>query len=358
MTTRMATSTIKKAKLTACAWLVVQALLCLVPLACSAQFAQPLLFGDQNGDSYTHAGDAYTTPHVPLISGASSTAPNVRAQAGAPPPTGAGTAVKAVTAGDTGAPVANLPGAADMTNGNLFASGPGQGRTTVYILNQGTQKHNGRGSRMVTTLRPAELTASEKTQISSILGVNMDSGEAAIYANATEDQLSQIQQILSPYPGSQFVNGRTTITTDSPAANFGINKASNASRYDYQGPLPTVRLFARYLVILGVVAATIWMAMAAFSVVMGSKYGGARVISAAAGLMMLLCGYTIWKIVQMNTFKYNSNTPAVAADKAGGDTVSDAYINPTNLPGIPQAGRTSPARFGIPLVPLGGSLYR
>lgn len=78
------------------------------------------------------------------------------------------------------------------------------------------------------------------------------------------------------------------------------------NRYDFKGPLPTVRTFSRYLVTLGVVAATVFMALAAWSMVMGSQYGGARVMGAACGLLMLLAGYTIWKIVTMNTFHANS----------------------------------------------------
>lgn len=78
------------------------------------------------------------------------------------------------------------------------------------------------------------------------------------------------------------------------------------NRYDFNGPLPTVRTFARYLVILGCVSATVFMALAAWSMVMGSPYGGSRVMGAAGGLLLLLAGYTIWKIVQMNTFNANS----------------------------------------------------
>lgn len=85
---------------------------------------------------------------------------------------------------------------------------------------------------------------------------------------------------------------------------FAHDKKSN--NYDFQGPLPTVRTFSRYLVILGVVAACVWVGMAAVGVVMGNRNGVDRVIGAIAGLLLLLAGYTIWKIVQMNTFKANT----------------------------------------------------
>ena len=85
-----------------------------------------------------------------------------------------------------------------------------------------------------------------------------------------------------------------------------FNHQVQPNRYDYNGPLPTVRAFARYLVILGVVASTVFMGMAAWSMVMGSQYGGARVMGSAVGLCMLLAGYTIYKIVMMNTMHANS----------------------------------------------------
>lgn len=85
-----------------------------------------------------------------------------------------------------------------------------------------------------------------------------------------------------------------------------FNGDKQGPKYDFQGPLPTVRTFCRYLVILGVVMATVWVAMAGWSVCLGARNGSERVIGAVGGLMLLLCGYTIWKIVQMNTFDFNS----------------------------------------------------
>ncbi|MBX9686340.1 MAG: hypothetical protein K2X27_06530 [Candidatus Obscuribacterales bacterium] len=94
---------------------------------------------------------------------------------------------------------------------------------------------------------------------------------------------------------------------------FAHGKQGN--NYDFQGPLPTVRTFSRYLVILGVVFACVFVAMAGISVVMGNRNGPDRVIGAVAGLLLLLGGYTIWKIVQMNTF--HANTTGVFANVRG-----------------------------------------
>ena len=118
--------------------------------------------------------------------------------------------------------------------------------------------------------------------------------------------------------GNQTVNdggnaGGTSIVNNggprSDAAGTGDRLFSHnqqGNRYDFQGPLPTVRTFSRYLVILGVVCATVFMTLAAWSMVFGSPYGASRVIGAAGGLILLLMGYTIWKVVQMNTFHANS----------------------------------------------------
>jgi hypothetical protein len=115
------------------------------------------------------------------------------------------------------------------------------------------------------------------------------------------------------------------------------------NNYDFQGPLPTVRTFSRYLVILGVVVACIWMAMAAISVVMGNQNGPARVIGAVGGLLLLLAGYTIWKIVQMNTFHgnttgYSNNSRGMAQQRQ-----YNGPVNPTSFSTPEDPGQTDPA---------------
>lgn len=123
---------------------------------------------------------------------------------------------------------------------------------------------------------------------------------------------------------------------------FAHDKQGN--NYDFQGPLPTVRTFSRYLVILGVVIACVWVAMAAISVVMGNRNGPERVVGAVAGLLLLLAGYTIWKIVQMNTFKANttgvwSNTRGQAQQRQQNGPVNP----PQNFAPPEDPGPTTPA---------------
>lgn len=344
-------------RLAACVWFVAQVL----GSPAAAQFAQPLGPGSQqSGGGYADPANGFTSSKVPLLQGVPNSPPYSPPMQGSPPPPGDGDAAQEVTAGDRGAPLPPSSGNADMTHGNLFPAGQGKDRTTVYIYSQGK---SGRGSRMVQTIRPSALTEKQKNDIGGILGINMDSGEESINANASESQLAQIQNILAPYPNADNEGGRTKINDDAPGNGANINKEvdgrkTNESLYTYQGPLPTVRTFARYLVILGVVSATVWMALAAYSMVMGNPYGGARVVSAAAGLMLLLCSYTIWKIVQMNTFKDNSNSPAQNRFKVGGDEVSNPYTNPPKLPATPDGGRPGTGRLGIPLEPLGASINR
>jgi hypothetical protein len=112
-----------------------------------------------------------------------------------------------------------------------------------------------------------------------------------------------------------------------------------------------VRTFAHYLVLLGVVCSCIFMAMAGAAITLGHPYAGSRAIGAASGLMLLLMGYTIWKVVQMNTFNANSSPPAVITHDAGG-----AVVNPlpqTVLPAQPAAPNMQ-ARSPMPVAPLIG----
>ena len=116
------------------------------------------------------------------------------------------------------------------------------------------------------------------------------------------------------------------------------------NNYDFQGPLPTVRTFSRYLVILGVVAACVWVGMASVGVIMGNRNGVERVVGAVAGLLLLLAGYTIWKIVQMNTFHGNTtgwsaNTRGMAQPRQQNGPVNP----PQNFAPPEDPGATQPA---------------
>jgi hypothetical protein len=96
--------------------------------------------------------------------------------------------------------------------------------------------------------------------------------------------------------------------------------------------------------------ATIWMAMASYGMILGMPYAGSRVLGTAMGLMMLLSAFTIWKIVQMNTFNGNTHAPATIVFGQDNEVQPTA---PPGLPGVPNTPQFS-ARDGLPVQPLIG----
>ena len=273
-----------------------------------------------------------------------------------PPPPGDGSIPPPVTPGDQSGPTAPPTGQADQTPGTAFSTGNGMNRTVVYVYEQ---SNTGRGTRMVQTIRPDTLPADAANQIGGILGINMQSGQSVIQVNATPDQIAQINAALAPYPqtrgtGDPNGTGRNgqLISTDAP--NAAYPKAGRESLYRFDGTIPTVATFCRYLILLGVVMATVFMALAAWSMVMGNPYGGARVIGAAAGLLFLLGSYTVYKIVMMNMFHGNALDQARPANRPA--NLQDAFMGRPNLPVTPGGGTNNGAnRGGVPVVPLGSA---
>jgi hypothetical protein len=310
------------AKFAVIAWLLAVVLAGVLPEPSYAQFAQPL-----GGPENSQFGE-------PL-----------------PPPIGDGSNPMPVNPGDNLAPMAPPSGQADQTAGTNFPNGIGKSRTIVRIYRQtnGGPLGASRGQRESQEIRPDQLSDAQIQKINGIFGINMLSGEKYIDVFATDAQIERMQEVLYAWPGHDMENGRKKINRDQPAA--GYPKPGRESIYDFQGPLPTVRTFSRYLVILGVVVATIFMSFAATSVIMGSRDGGTRVVGAAAGLLLLLMGYTIWKVVQMNTFDRNSNQYMKANEPHTAD-ISDAYIDPSTTPQVPTGSRPQPQRSGVPVEPL------
>jgi len=268
-----------------------------------------------------------------------------------PPPVGSGDTPPAVTPGDTSGYTAVPSGVADSTPGTNNSVGTGSDRTIIRIYEQGT---TGRGNRMVQTLRPDQLSAEASSKIGGILGISMNSGEQSIDVTASKDQIAQIQEAIAAYPQTTTVDGRKKITGDDPGT--GYPKANRGSLYKFDNQLPTVATFSRYLVILGVVVSTVFMALAAYGVVMGSRDGGARVIGAASGLLFLMAAYTIWKIVTMNTFGGNAKDTARAENRPASGLVQDAFVARPNLPVTPGGTTNSGAnRGGVPVQPLGSA---
>lgn len=295
------------------------------------------------------------------------------------PPPGDGNNPMVVTPGDTGQPGQVATNQADTTNGTIFSSMNGTNRTTVYVYRQGTGAASGtigiaggtdnpnpaaRGRRMVMTLRPDTLSAQQITDINGILGIDMLGGQTVIQANATNQQLALInaslapsaddpsrigQQVASPY----FANGWTQITQDPTAAQYAAwQRPGEQELFIYAG-MPFIRTMCRYLVLTGVVFATVKIALAAYAISMGHPYAGSRVIAAVSGLALLLCAYTIWKIVTLNTMHLNSTTfTNNPRPQQGAGTTPLAK---SNLPIVPTAPTGRPNRSGVPVIPLSGN---
>lgn len=263
-----------------------------------------------------------------------------------PPPIGDGSTPLPVTPGDAGGPPPAPSNAADPTPGHNFPVGVGRDRTVVRVFH-----NDGRGQREVMTIRPDQLSNDELAQVEGILGVNMRSGEQTINANASDAQIEQLNEALAPYPQFQNNGGRKQIVADAPGAGYPQTPSRYGLTPDH--PLPTVWTFSRWLVLAGVMSATVFMSLAAYSMVLGNPYGGARVVGVAAGLMLLLSAYTIWKIVQMNTFNANSDTPAQIQTGAFDAQVQDAFMARPSTP--PPGTSSTGGRSGVPVQPLGNA---
>jgi hypothetical protein len=103
------------------------------------------------------------------------------------------------------------------------------------------------------------------------------------------------------------------------------------------------------LVILGVVFATIFMIFAALGVILGHPHAGQRVIGTAAGLMLLLMGYSIYKIVMINAFRFSSST-TTNSTLAPAQPQQD--LDPADTPTTPADPIDRPARSNMPVYPF------
>ena len=260
--------------------------------------------------------------------------------------------------GDQGASPTVPTNGYDQTTGNIFPSTTSHDPTIVYLYHeQLADDGTDRGLKMAMTLSPDSLQPDIVTAIDGVIGINMLDGQPVHSVQVTDQQLAQIQQILYPYPiqntattfnDSTTANGKTVITQDNPGNVPAAALPQPA--YNWQPVLPTVHAFCRYLVILGVVVSTIWMAMAAFGMTLGLPYAGSRAVGTATGLIMLLCAFTIWRIVQMNTINANTDPPAVVNNDATGNAPPSPAVPLPPIPGV----NPYPARTGLPVQPLVG----
>jgi hypothetical protein len=260
----------------------------------------------------------------------------------APVAPGSGGKANPLIGGDGGVPPAPPTGKAisPPPNGSRFRTIEERALQTHdnYYLNK-----DGRGRRLIMQTPPEE------------------EGEGEDFE--TQNALEDYDRIHYPYPptvpGKAFQKSggkpRATkaVDRDTKKRRFGRddpNKAWADTERDYE-PLPIVRRFCRKIVILGVVFATVYMAFAAFSVVLGHREGGQRVIGTAAGLMLLLMGYSIFKVVQINAWRYF--LPGEFDETYTGFENKKQPLKKANTPVIPPE-PGGQKRSNLPVQPLTG----
>jgi hypothetical protein len=238
-------------------------------------------------------------------------------------------------------------------------------RTIVYVYTSLRREADALPKRyMVLTIRPSTLTNEQISDINGILGINILSGQETIEADASKHQLEMIQSVLAPSAndstlGLAVVNhkGQKEIDKDPSAQQWAaLRQPSDDPLYTYKGPIPAAKTLARMVVIIGLVAATIYVAFAAFSVTSGQAHGGNRVIAAATGLILLLMGYTIYKIMMINAVLKNGivDTTAITKHLPLNGLVNENFRKVADTPKVSAVEDSSVPRSGLPVQPLSG----
>lgn len=276
----------------------------------------------------------------------------------APPPIGDGPNPQPVIPGDEGAPDAPPSGEHDPTHGNWFPARPSPGSRAQARL---YHSRDDRGRRNVLTMP-------------------VRGGGRSSSSDVDEGYLEGLQNDQYPWPDGQSARGRSQrhiepdgaavnesliptnkIISDRPGNNPLVRGPGHSNSHntlwkqeENQLPCPTIRKFARLLIIAGVVFGTVYVAFASWAVVLGHPGAGQRAVGSMAGLMLLLMSYAIYKVVMINAFRFyepgNADIWRYAAPYA---TEEPSAIDLPDVPGAP-GGR--PERPGVPVVPLGNAL--
>jgi hypothetical protein len=269
--------------------------------------------------------------YLPLIPSAPQSAPNVAPANGPLPPIGSGSSPQPVISGDSASmPAASGTAQSTPVNGTNFPTRNGQGS----VLKGSTE----------------DIPAERQTQGTP---QPQPSGPHVVM----QDKAAQ-EGPSSPSNGLKKTSLDIQSATNKPNVRpFAGLMGTNTVRLN--GPTTTVRPFARYLVKLGVVFSTVLMIFAAYSVILGQRDGAARVVSTAAGLILLLMGYTIYKIVVMDTQLYGKSPYGNNADQNNhqAQKTSEPYAT-NNTPQMNNnaTGRSSPARPAQPAAPYASDI--
>lgn len=292
--------------------------------------------------------------------------PNADQQVPLPP--GDGPQPWRVEPGDEIAPLPPPTGSADRGPGHGLPTYQAKDRTEVMVYVNNA---------MAFVIRPDQLSAWQVSEINKILKINMLSGQQQIKVAATEKQVEEIQErVLNPYPNYKMeTKSRPYVIYDPKTGqsslvfrndpmkalpmlsgkskqNPAVQNRDKESLWDIDGPLPVIRPMCRWLILVGMVAATIWVATAALSVVLGHPLAGIRVAQAFFGLGLLLCAYTIYKIVILNMMHRNSDRITSGLHRPYEAPVQDQFVQPSSAPPIPYQTPITPNRPGIPVAPL------
>lgn len=206
------------------------------------------------------------------------------------PPPGQGMQPAPVIGGDALPPPTVPTGMIGHANGSIFPVSP-ERIPLIINLRTDTYSHNTHqymGKRVVLTFRTDTLNLMQMDLIAGILPLNLNTasanGENNISIDVNESQLEQIQNVLVP------------ATHNSPAP-------QQTFLFHY---LPIARKFCQWAVMLGVVFATIMLAVAAYGMVMSHRGSADKVISTVAGLVVLLMAYTIYSLLISNASNHRS----------------------------------------------------
>lgn len=227
------------------------------------------------------------------------------------PPPGDGDTPRPVVAGDQGQPDTPPTGQSDPTKGNIAGERQAKGTRPPSIYGDSNRilrnERGGQAQAVRNRLGPAQNYGEDENASQALNDPRTYPYVAAVEgagANRTRPSDGtntdrQAKKVMSD-SGTEFG------TTPDGEVTTPIRSNSAWAAQMNRMPMPTVRRFAKLLVIMGAVFATVLVAFAAFSMVLGHPYAGGRVLSTIAGLMILLGGYTIYKIVMINAFRFGA----------------------------------------------------
>lgn len=223
------------------------------------------------------------------------------AQVPAPVVSGQGTHPAPEISGDTLTPPAVPTVGVFNSASSIFATQSEQIPLTIYLRTDtySQNTHQFMGKRTVLTLRPNTLNAMQLDLVKGILQLDLSSAQTksqpALWLDVSENQLEQLQTVIYPTSTNAVSNNQSLVS---------------AQLFHY---LPVVKRFARYAVLLGVVFATVLLAFATSSLVMGQRGSSEKIIGTGVGLIVLLLAFSIYNLLISNAANQSSSTTTLTS---------------------------------------------